>query len=856
MKIETIARYGIPNEVIKRWRSDGVRQLLPIQIESVTKHGLLNGDSLVISGPGTSGKTFCGEMAALTQASSRRKAVFVVPLKSIAVEKYKTFQKRYAPLGLKIRIATRDHNDHEKEITKGEFDILITIYEKLNSLTSTDITIIKNVGCFILDEFQMISDPQRGTELELIISKIRRFNPGAQLVLFMGGNSSPGKLSEWRGINVLEENRRPVDLRLGVLFRGTFHFRGYNDHTEGDERWLEERSVDDGPGLDPQALSAVKLLSERGERIIIFMSTKNNAKAAAEYLSSSLELRPSGESLKLLEDLPPSIQKESLGKCLHGGTAFHHAELDQDQRELVETGFRSGDIKLLTSTTTLAWGVNLPAKNVFIESMKYSGEKSAWCKETLIPLSSMDYFQAAGRAGRVGMGESFGRAVLTASTPFEHEILWDNYIYGQPQKLTPRLSPELMPELIIKLISCGAAGSIESLSENVGKMFGAFDPAPAMELDGSIKMAVEFLRENGLIANDICGLLTVSDLGRIAASNGVSVESILKISKKALNDELTEPLEWLYFALNLREWRQNGNGYFFRRKIDFTVIDRINELSSDIISGSPYLEAERNRALQSNSNNFLPFLFALEWISGRPMREMEKAFRRGSGGIRQDVNTLCWLLYVIARVQRIYRRDSEPHDSDDGISKLALRIKHGLPENKIRFSEFLGIDREFVLRLDDFGISNIEDLIMADRTVLREILPDSVAEKIVAKLEKPAEKKKSHKRRIKPKNDNDLVFTGKNRGLQREVAFHGRSTFLQPKLYAYLQKLWWASRTENPWVFKESLEPGINQAKYISKLRKAFAESDINLAIESDGRGFYRLMLPESENRPLVVGDK
>ena len=162
VKIETLGRYGIPEEVIKRWHGDGVRQLLPIQIESVTKFGLLKGDSLIISGPGTSGKTFCGEMAALKQASSRRKAVFVVPLKSIAVEKFKTFQKRYAPLGLKIRMSTRDHNEYEKEITKGDFDILITIYEKINSLTASDITIIKNVGCFILDEFQMISDPQRG----------------------------------------------------------------------------------------------------------------------------------------------------------------------------------------------------------------------------------------------------------------------------------------------------------------------------------------------------------------------------------------------------------------------------------------------------------------------------------------------------------------------------------------------------------------------------------------------------------------------------------------------------------------------------------------------------------------------
>ncbi len=855
MKIETLGRYGIPDEVIKHWHGDGVRQLLPIQIESVTKFGLLKGDSLIISGPGTSGKTFCGEMAALKQASSRRKAVFIVPLKSIAVEKFKTFQKRYAPLGLKIRMSTRDHSEYEKEITKGDFDILITIYEKLNSLTASDITIIKNVGCFILDEFQMISDPQRGAELELIVSKIRRFNPRTQLVLLIGGNCAPEKLSEWLGIRLLEENRRPVDLRLGVLFRGTFHFRGYNDHTEGDERWLETRADEEGPGLDPQALAAIKFLSEKGEQIIIFTSTKRSAVAVGEYLSVSLDLNSAKKSLKALNDIPPSLQNDLLGRCLHGGTAFHHAELDQEQRELVESGFRSGDITVLSSTTTLAWGVNLPARNVFIESMKYSGMKSAFCRDTLIPLTSVDYYQAAGRAGRIGMGEKFGRAVLTASTPFENEILWENYVYGSSEKLAAAFSENHLPEMIMKLISCGAAESSDSLTRDIGNMFSACDGNSAEIIGAKINSTIDFLKSKGLVSYDHINRIISTDLGKIVSSSGVSAESIMRISEKAESGEITEPFEWLYFAFDLKEWRESGGDYFTRRDLPYNVIERINELSPSDISSSKFIEAEKNRAVQPGSNNFLAFLFALEWISGRPMREIEKAFNRGSGGIRKFVDTLCWLLRAIEKVVLVCREEDNTL-SDNQILALASRLKHGLPESKIPLTETLGINREFILRLDDFGIKQVDDLLLFDPIILREILPLGIVEKINKRINIIQRRQNYKSGGNSFKKNSDIIFTGKYRRLLKEAVVLGESVYLQPKLYSYFQKLWWASCSGKPWVNKESLEPGINQPKYISKLRKSFYEKDIKARIESDGNGSYRLLLLKSENSSVVVGDK
>jgi helicase len=149
VKIEALTRFGLPGQIIKRWSLDGIRFLLPIQSESVNRFGLLDGKSLIISGPGTSGKTFCGELAVSAKAANRQKGIFVEPLKAVAEEKYKTFLKRYSPLGISIALATREHDVPGKDINK--FDIGIFIYEKFNALTSSDISLIKGASCFILD---------------------------------------------------------------------------------------------------------------------------------------------------------------------------------------------------------------------------------------------------------------------------------------------------------------------------------------------------------------------------------------------------------------------------------------------------------------------------------------------------------------------------------------------------------------------------------------------------------------------------------------------------------------------------------------------------------------------------------
>ncbi len=93
MKIDKLVTYNLPGTLIESWKKHQGNQLLPLQAEAVTRFGLLQGRSLLVSSPTSSGKTFCGELAAASHLTRGHKVLYLVPLKAVAEEKYQDFQR-------------------------------------------------------------------------------------------------------------------------------------------------------------------------------------------------------------------------------------------------------------------------------------------------------------------------------------------------------------------------------------------------------------------------------------------------------------------------------------------------------------------------------------------------------------------------------------------------------------------------------------------------------------------------------------------------------------------------------------------------------------------------------------------
>ena len=90
------------------------------------------------------------------------------------------------------------------------------------------------------------------------------------------------------------------------------------------------------------------------------------------------------------------VKKSELRDLLDYGFAIHHAGMTRVDRTLVEDLFADRHIQVLVSTSTLAWGVNLPAHTVIIKGTQiYNPEKGRWTE-----LGALDVLQMLGRAGR------------------------------------------------------------------------------------------------------------------------------------------------------------------------------------------------------------------------------------------------------------------------------------------------------------------------------------------------------------------------------------------------------------------------------------------------------------------------
>lgn len=128
--IDLLRSYDIPDEIIEIWRRRGIDTLIPFQATAIRKHRILDGESLLVSAPTSSGKTLLGEITTIKAALKQKKTLYLVPLKALAEEKYNAFKTLGQSSGLRVVISTRDRHDFDKDIINGNFNIAVIVYEK------------------------------------------------------------------------------------------------------------------------------------------------------------------------------------------------------------------------------------------------------------------------------------------------------------------------------------------------------------------------------------------------------------------------------------------------------------------------------------------------------------------------------------------------------------------------------------------------------------------------------------------------------------------------------------------------------------------------------------------------------
>ena len=113
-----IAELDLPANVKDFYISSGIKELYPPQAEAVKK-GFLDGKSLMAAIPTASGKTLLAEMAMLKAVAAGGKALYIVPLKALASEKFERF-RQFESLGVHAGISTGDYDSAHVESSEPD----------------------------------------------------------------------------------------------------------------------------------------------------------------------------------------------------------------------------------------------------------------------------------------------------------------------------------------------------------------------------------------------------------------------------------------------------------------------------------------------------------------------------------------------------------------------------------------------------------------------------------------------------------------------------------------------------------------------------------------------------------------
>ena len=219
MELKSI-KERIPKELYSLLEKE-ITKLRPAQEKSIKK-GLLEGRSLLVCTPTASGKTLIAELAALKSIiEGKGKAVYIVPLKALAAEKYRNFKKRYGNI-IKVALSIGDIDSSDHYI--AEYDLIVTTSEKLDSLIRHHSPWISGVKTIIVDEIHLLNDAERGPTLEILLTILKQLLKNAQIIGLSATIGNAKELAEWLQADLIVDEWRPVKLHKGIYYDGKIEF--------------------------------------------------------------------------------------------------------------------------------------------------------------------------------------------------------------------------------------------------------------------------------------------------------------------------------------------------------------------------------------------------------------------------------------------------------------------------------------------------------------------------------------------------------------------------------------------------------------------------------------------------------
>ncbi len=252
-----------------------------------------------------------------------------------------------------------------------------------------------------IDEAHNISDKSRGVLLHLTIQKLLE-DSTPQIIISMPSSRYQNAFdSIFNGINLEKKSTIhspvakiiiPVTLRKKLIC--------ISNLDGGNEIHVEKKFKGD-------KLANIVYRLGKNENNLIYQSRTDYCENVADDIAALISDNKQSISLEEAANYVENFLHLdfSLANCLRKGVAFHYGPLPGAIRTMIESLAKEGEIQYVVCTSTLAEGVNLPAKNLFLKNPVQPQKMQASEK-----LEDVTIDNITGRAGR--MLEHFGGNVF------------------------------------------------------------------------------------------------------------------------------------------------------------------------------------------------------------------------------------------------------------------------------------------------------------------------------------------------------------------------------------------------------------------------------------------------------------
>ena len=416
----------------------GVPEPHPFTADPYQREALetLEHSDVMVTAPTGAGKTYIALKAIEKVYRNGGKCWYTSPLKALSNAKYEEFSSFFGPENVGILTGDRKENV-QAPIIVGTTEILRNqLYDSMHRGLDIGSDLV------VLDEAHYLGDTDRGVVWEEVLIYLPA---RVKLLLLSATIQNAQEICDWlewlrqSPCRWVASTDRPVPLYPLFLFpEGELSPLSTRRGMFAKIRAVDRRSFSRNDFPDIPRLMDV-LRKSNLLPAIFFLKSRSDCERSVSLLQSAPrrpvdaaeEERFRARLDSLLSTYPFLRNHQHLPVLERARVGAHHGGQLPHWKLLLEKLMQEGLLEAIFSTSTVAAGVNFPARTVAVlQSDRFNGKE-------FVELSATDLLQMTGRAGRRGMDEI--GFVLVVPGPFQEPQLIHSLLQSPPDPITSQI---------------------------------------------------------------------------------------------------------------------------------------------------------------------------------------------------------------------------------------------------------------------------------------------------------------------------------------------------------------------------------------------------------------------------------